>query len=70
MQELKDNNCPTPVPHDNLRDAVLNLIKKEQCRESKKELYDRGQACKSFMKEFLDKNPITGDERIAVVCHS
>ena len=70
MQELKDNNAPTPVPHEVLRDSVLNLLKKEECKETKRNLYERGQACKSFMKEFLVKNPVTGDERIAVVCHS
>jgi hypothetical protein len=70
MQELKNNNSPTPVPHEVLVNSVLNLLKQEECKETKKMLYERGQACKRFMKEFLDKNPVSDDERIAVVCHS
>ena len=63
-------NCESPVPHPALRDAVLKLFLKEECKETDGMLFERGKRTQVFMKEYLEKNPIQGDERIAVVCHS
>ena len=38
--------------------------------ETMEMMWDRAQRIKFFMKEHIAKNPIGGDERIAVVCHS
>lgn len=38
--------------------------------ETKAEVFTRAQRCKEFLKEHLRANPVSEDEKIAVVCHS
>ena len=34
------------------------------------DIYERAQESKKVLKKFLEENPLQGDEKIAVVCHS
>ena len=34
------------------------------------DIYNRGQAFKLFLKEYLNSNPLPAGEKLAVVCHS
>jgi len=38
--------------------------------ETNEMMMDRAQRIKAFLREHIAKNPISGNERIAVVCHS
>jgi len=38
--------------------------------ETKKDIYYRSLKVKDFLKQFRSENPVEGDERIVLVCHS
>ena len=59
--------------YENVRDVLVDQLVSRlphDALEPKDDLYERGLHVKKFLKHFLEKHPVEGAERIAVVCHS
>ena len=53
------------------RDATIDLMMQHPFSfESDKDIFDRGQAFKKFIRAYLESNPLPEGEKLAVVCHS
>lgn len=50
--------------------VVLDALMSCKTFETDFDIYNRGQAFKLFLKEYLSNNPLPVGEKLAVVCHS